>query len=362
MNRRISCSLALLVLLGTGLEMRIHAQEGLSQKVAGEGSALSVVQWVKPKTSGVLKGDIYAPVLGGAAAVVGDAVVVLRGKNGWVGKGETNRLGRFTVTDVEPGAYSMMVKAPGLFAFYAIQVAADNDVDVNTYPERVRVSCAFIEGAAVERLAKHVKGETSIDDVKVAPEGLDTVQSGTAAGSVVTLSDGKFSGIIHEPGTDFNPAAGMEITLIQDGLKVATGLTDEKGQFEMGGLDSGIYAMVATGKSGVVVVGIEARSVQIKDGQAKGETTSVNRFVSLLPQVESGGFSIQAGANTLGDSDDPPQEPMQDIAGTGGGGGGGGGGVGGGGVAAALLAAAAAGAAIDDGGGGVIASPAIVAE
>ena len=214
MNRRTSYLLPLVVLLCTSFGIHAQAQETLPQKAA-VGAQLSIVQWVKPKTSGVFKGDIYAPVLGGAAAVVDDAVVVLRGKNGWVGKGETNRLGRFTVTDVAPGAYSMMVKAPGLFAFYAIQVAADNDVDVNTYPERVRVSCAFIEESAVERMAKHVKGETSIDDVKVAPEGLDADQSGSAAGSVVTLTDGKFSGIMHEPGTDFNPAVGMEITLIK---------------------------------------------------------------------------------------------------------------------------------------------------
>ena len=43
----------------------------------------------------------------------------------------TNRLGRFTVTDVSPVLIRLMVKAPGLFAFYALQVAAENDVDAH---------------------------------------------------------------------------------------------------------------------------------------------------------------------------------------------------------------------------------------
>ncbi len=56
-----------------------------------------------------------------------------------------------------------------------LQVAAENDVDAHTYPERATVSCAFIEETAVNRMAKHVKGELTLDDVKVAPEGLGVV-------------------------------------------------------------------------------------------------------------------------------------------------------------------------------------------
>lgn len=361
MNRRISCSLALLVLLCTGLQTQTHAQEVLPQKVAGDEAALSVVQWVKPRTAGVLKGDILAPVLGGAAVVVDDAVVVLRGKDGWVGEGETNRLGRFTVTDVKPGAYSLMVKAPGLFAFYALQVAAENDVDAHTYPERATVSCAFIEETAVNRMAKHVKGELTLDDVKVAPEGLGVVQSGIVpSSSVVTLTDGKLSGVLHQAGSDFVPAVGEEITLLQDGVRVATGVTGKNGQFEISGLDAGIYAFVARGKSGVAVVGIEARAAD--DGQANAVASGDIRFVSRLPLQDggTGGLSLQVAPNTLGESDEPPAEPTRSpiAAGVGGGGGGGGGG----GAAAAILAAAAAGAAINDGGGSNIASPALVAE
>ena len=90
MNRRISCSLALLVLLCAGLQnANAFAQEVLPQQVAGEGAALSVVQWVKPRTAGVLKGDILAPVLGWCMLwLLMTRSVVLRGKNGWVGEGD----------------------------------------------------------------------------------------------------------------------------------------------------------------------------------------------------------------------------------------------------------------------------------
>ena len=361
MNRRISCSLALLVLFSAGLKTQTQAQEVLPQQVAGEGAALSVVQWVKPRTDGVLKGDVLAPVSGGAAVVVDDAVVVLRGKDGWVGEGVTNRLGRFTVTDVKPGAYSLMVKAPGLFAFYALHIAAENDVDAHAYPERATVSCAFIEETAVKQMAKPVTGEMELDDVVVAPEGLEVVQSGIVpSSSVVTLTDGKLSGVLHEAGSDFKPAVGEEITLLQDGVRVAKGVSDADGRFEISGLEAGIYAFVASGKSGVAVVGIEVRAAD--DGQANLDTPGNTRFVSLLP-LQGGGegsFSLQVAPNTLNETDESPAEPITDpVAGVGGGGGGGGGA---GGAAAAILAAAAAGAAINDGGGSSAASPALVAE
>ena len=365
MNRRILFSLPFAALICVSVVQQVRAQEVLPQQAAVSAQSseqLSIVQWVKPKTTGVLKGDIFAPVLGGAAAVVDDAVVVIRGQDGWVGEAATNRLGRFTVTDVKPGVYSILVKAPGLFAFYAIQVVAENDVDAHAYPERVRVSCAFIDETAVSRMAKHMKGEMTMDDVVVKPEGAAVAQSGnTAASSVVTLRDGKLSGVMSQAGSGFKPAAGVQVTVIKDGLSVGTDMTGEDGKFEIGGLDSGIYGIVASGMSGVAVVGIEARAddEDADDGQANDGTRSKDRFVALLQQQSGGGgeLSLQVSPNTMGAPDpSPEQNDNPAVAGTGGAGGGGGGG--GGGVAALAAAAAAAAAASSGGDNIILASPA----
>jgi hypothetical protein len=308
MNRRILFSLPLVALICTSAVHQVQAQEELPQRtaVSSQGSEqLSIVQWVKPKTPGVLKGDIFVPVLGGAAAVVDDAVVVLRGQDGWVGEAATNRLGRFTVTDVKPGVYSVLVKAPGLFAFYAIQVVSENEVDSHTYPERARVSCAFIDETAVSRMAKHMKGEMTMNDVVVKPEGAAVAQGGNAVrSSVVTLIDGKLSGVMSQAGSAFKPAPGVQVTVIKDGLSVGTDMTGKDGKFEIGGLDSGVYGIVASGMSGVAVVGIEARADDADDaddGQANDGTRSKDRFVALLPQQTGGAgqLSLQVSPNTI---------------------------------------------------------------
>ncbi|MDA7907112.1 carboxypeptidase-like regulatory domain-containing protein [bacterium] len=375
MKTRISPKLPLALLLCTVFTTAVKAEDESSPQLTSVNESVakapavqetSLVQWIKPATGGVLKGDVFAPVLGGAVSVVGDAVIALHGKDGWVAEVETNRLGRFTVTDVEPGAYSLVVKAPGLFALYAIQVIAENEVDTHRYPERAKVSCAFIEAAAVKRMAKHVEGEVINADIEIAAEGVEVNQRGDISrnGTIVaTLNDGKLVGAMQGPGSDFIPAVGDKITLVKDGLKVAQCETDAEGKFEIADLEAGVYALVANGKSGVAVFGFEARNGNLPGGQASDATTSESRFVSLLPQQDSdsGSLSFQGGANPLGQEsdDDTPATPIDaNAAGTNvaGGGGGGGGGVGG---AAALLAgAAAAAAAVDGGGGGVVASPA----
>ncbi len=359
MNRRILLSLPLLTLVCISNVHRARAQEELPQKAAASGQ-LSIVQWVKPKTAGVLKGNVVAPVAGGASTVVDEAVVVLRGKDGWVGEAETNRLGRFTVTDVEPGVYSLLVKARGLFAFYAIQVVSDNEVDGHSYPERALVSCAYINEVAVSKLAKHVKGEMTISDVDLDPVGADVAQGGNAStGSVIQLTEGKLVGAMHQAGSGFLPAEGVKVTVIKDGEAVGNATTKSDGRFEIEGLDSGVYALVASGMSGVAVVGIEVKNGQA-NGQAFDATGKEGRFVTLRPQQDGGAsqLSLQVSPNTLGEPD-PTQEQENDFAavGTGSGGGGGGGGAGGG--VAALAAGAAAAAAASSGGDSIIlASPA----
>jgi hypothetical protein len=51
----------------------------------------------------------------------------------------------------------------------------------------------------------------------------------------------------------------MNVTLFQDGLEVASAVTHLDGKFEIVGLQSGIYALVAYANSGGGGVGIEAR-------------------------------------------------------------------------------------------------------
>jgi len=364
MNRRILFSLPLAALLCLNAVHHARAQEELPQQASVQeqlNHQLSLVQWVKPKTAGVLKGDVFAPVLGGATAVVDNAVVVLRGTNGWVGEAATNRLGRFTITDVKPGVYSMLVKAPGLFAFYALQVVAENDVDVHAYPERARISCAFLEEVSVTRIAKHEKGEMTLGDVAIQPEGVAVVQEHATAGSpLARLIDGTLSGVLRQAGSGFKVAPGTQVTVLEDGEVVGSGMTDVDGRFEIAGLDSGIYSLVASGLAGVAVVGIEAKADAAAGGQVQDETATTSRFVALRPKQAGGPgeLSIQLSPNTIGASDSSSEQNFgTPVVGVGGGGGGGG--VGGGGGIAALAAGAAAAAAASGGGDSIIvASPA----
>ncbi len=372
MIRRIFLLLPILLLPIAGLPLQANAQEELpvanSPEVRASGM-LTVVQWVKPRTAGVVKGEITTPIPGGAAALVDNAVVELRGKDGWMGSGETNRLGRFTITDVRPGPYSMVVRGPGVFACYALHVAGENEDDTHVYPERVRVSCTVIGEEAIGQLLFENMGEYTINDVEMAVEGPVSeklIQDKVAAvTTVVELIEGKLAGTLYEAGSAFDPAVSQKVTLIKDGLVVGRTITDATGSFEIAGLDAGIHGLVTNGPDGVGVVGIELIAAKVKDGQASNSANSQRRFVSMVQGGDATGqFYMQIVPQTFGEiaEDCDTCEPLACSCcplplGTGGGGGGGGGGIGGGALAVAALAAAAATATSGDG-SAIIASPA----
>ena len=316
MNRRtlilLPCFAFLLGVVGNDAD----AQEELVAAPAQAASQLSAVQWVQPKTAGVFKADVFVPVVGGASAAVDDAVLELRGADGWSGKGETNRLGRVTITGVEPGVYSVSVTAPGLFAVYAMQIVGESVKDQNTYPERARISCAFIDKRAARRMLtgaatpKPSAVESRDGKIAVLEEEGVAVTQGSADGLMtpfMEIVEGQLIGHLYHSGSGFRAAGGLRVSLMRDGEVVSSAVSGANGKVVLSNVEPGVHTLIAGDGSSFVVMGIET-AVLAADANTSLPMPN-QHFVSML-QEGTDSFSIQTtefdfDASTTDETTDP---------------------------------------------------------
>ena len=278
-----------------------------------------------------------------------DMSVRLVKKGVTVARGTSTADGVFSLQNVPLGVYSFIASGENGFSAYSVRVVPNGSEGFDEFIESVAVSRDSISRVR-SMLEEQAARPTSVSSAPYK-ERMDEKSANR-----VVLNNGVLSGrLMLTKNEKINPEDTL-VHILKNGVSIKTGKVNEEGQYEIPGMQAGVYAFVAVGPQGVAVVAFEAVD---SDGQTQASADSLT-YVSTAAVQDAGGMDVYLvdPQDTVGsapvDSTMPIEYASEDIAyggaygscgssgcGTttgGGGGGGGGGGIGRGWIGLAGLA------------------------
>lgn len=314
-------------------------------------SAADVVehQWVRVSEIGTVQGRVVVPRNEGISAARGAKVSLIDHYGKYVGAGtESDKTGRFTLANVTPGVYTLMIQGENAFACCAMHVVS-SEVPISDHFEIAAgaVDYNVVQDAMVRYLPPGQATEVVFDPTS-NPMVTDRALLGESVR--VTQFEGGLKGRLTRAGfTDDLGAKNSNVLIYHDGVEVARTITDELGNFEVAELPPGSYSVLGSGKDGFGLMGFELinpstiQSAQVDSADGTTLVVQTDEVAdTFIMQVAPGPITViedrliderdlgpAIPLDGTGFAYDPA--PMGGSFGGGGGGGGAGGGIGGGG-------------------------------
>ena len=245
---------------------------------AGRGAALGSRirgHWVMVSQTGELTGS----VVGNFGNAPGPMDIFALNRGFVKSQTKTDRSGNFRLAGLTQGAYTIVGYSPESFFTYGVQILEFRD-GVKNLPRRIisqaiggnekQQTCEIIQDHSPSVQFKEF-GKFSFDESEIGRAthfgfaGLETfdVESFPATSiqtqTIQLESDGVLRGRIHQidhlTGRPL-PVTQTRVMLVEQGELVAQADCNRLGVFEISGLPSGSFALVATGKDGFAAIGI----------------------------------------------------------------------------------------------------------
>ncbi|MCD0458952.1 hypothetical protein U8335_20165 [Roseiconus lacunae] len=309
---------------------------------AGYASAADVTehQWVRA-TNGAVKGRVVVPRSDSISAVRG-AKVHLLDQRGNLATGEvkSDNTGRFTMTGVKPGLYTLVIQGEHSFACCAMHVV-DSIVPLK---DQFEVAAGAVDADVVRGLmVRYLPNGESKGEIAFDPATNPLTLADSVAGESIRIrqTDGGLKGRLGRPGFAKElGASASNVMIYKEGAEVARTTTDAKGNFSVAKLAPGSYTVIGSGPDGFGVMGVELvdpNLVETAAGQA-GESTFVAAamlqetfIMQVAPVTSEEVVSDVVVTEEYYVEDDDRGGAIFGGGGMSGGGGAGGGGIGGGG-------------------------------
>ncbi|MEE2827195.1 MAG: carboxypeptidase-like regulatory domain-containing protein [Planctomycetota bacterium] len=179
----------------------------------------------------------------------------------------TDPEGGFRVGELKDGHYTLIAAGESGFAVVGLNVVTGGDEEQGLF----EVTAATPEFNTIKRTLTEFSGsETS----QLSPSAVDPqAKSEVAASSRVWLTkDGKLEGRVISLNQVLS--GSTSVAFIKDDKVVAKAVADQDGSFQVGGLEPGVYDVIATGPNGVSVVSLQA----VPEGAVNGVYTSLGTF------------------------------------------------------------------------------------
>ncbi|MCO8121954.1 carboxypeptidase-like regulatory domain-containing protein [Stieleria sp. TO1_6] len=315
---------------------------------SGFASAADVTehQWVRASDNGSIMGRVIVPRGDSITAVRGAKVSLIDQFGKFAGvTTKSDKTGRFTISHVTPGVYTLMIQGDNAFACCAMHVLQPNVPISDQFEVAAGAVDYSVVRNAVVRYLPAGQPTAIVFDPSVNPLTSGRVEPGVSAR--VTQFEGGIKGRLTRAGfSDDMGAKDANVLIYHDGVEVARTVTDQEGNFVVGNLAPGSYSVLGSGKDGFGLMGLELVGALAETTAAKAgiqDTTLVAQAEAASETFVMQVAPLPSAATVIDDrviSEDQigTAVPFEGTPGTstgggmsGGGGAGGGGGIGGGG-------------------------------
>ncbi|MFG0262584.1 MAG: carboxypeptidase regulatory-like domain-containing protein [Novipirellula sp. JB048] len=251
---------------------RVQAEDQVSPAIPSH--PLTISQWVSPASSEALTGRVVVPSINGAAKAIADAKITLLSSDGTLWRATSDEVGRFTITDVPAGVYSVTAKTDEVFACSALHVVDAQGAAGADFPSEVEIAAASIDYTMIKNaVIRYLPAKTLGAEVALPTENLNDVAERVCGDQYLRVmqSDGGMSGSLRLAGGTLHAAGLTNVFVAKEGEVVARTVTDGEGNFQIDELPPGEYSLLAVGPAGVGFAGFEL--VGHEGGLEKQSTT-----------------------------------------------------------------------------------------
>ena len=199
--------------------------------------------------------------LNGQITVAGDQpkninVYAMQGKR-IVQQSITDSQGEFTLTAITPGRYSIVIAGRNQLAVRGIMIDSVASEEANDFIQLSTIRTAYqgIQDLVATALPKQIT--TSLGTTEGNLHQVSATLSDAPIANQVRIINGNIRGQIVSL-TSENNITGTTVHLLQDSKPIAQVDIDDEGMFTIPDIEAGTYDLIATAKSGMAVMRIEA--------------------------------------------------------------------------------------------------------
>lgn len=214
-------------------------------------------QWVRASANGSVMGRVVVPRSEGISAARGAKVSLIDQYGKYATKPtESDKTGRFTLTNVPTGVYTLMIQGENAFACCAMHVV-DSTVPIDNEFE---IAAGAMDASVVRGVLVRYTPSGSPTQVSFDPSMNPTGKGRAVTGEAVRVQqfEGGLRGRLTRAGfADELGAKNSNVLVYSEGVEVARALTDENGDFVIADLAPGSYSVLGSGADGFGLMGIE---------------------------------------------------------------------------------------------------------
>ena len=199
--------------------------------------------------------------LNGQITAAGDkpnniSVYVMQG-NRIVQQSTTDALGEFTLPKITPGRYSIIIAGQNQLAVQGVMIDGVGSEEANNFIQLSTIRTAYqgVQDLVTAVLPKQIS--TNLGTTEGSTQQVSATLSDAPVANQVRIINGNIRGQIVSL-TNENNIAGTTVHLLQNSKPVSQVEIDDEGMFTIPDIEAGTYDLVATAKSGMAVMRIEA--------------------------------------------------------------------------------------------------------